>query len=68
MKRVKIYHSKFVTSQCHFEHYSNITLYLSFVGICWLQTQIKTILENYVPCNTQSFCVGGDTGDPGKKL
>ena len=61
------YHSKFVTSQCHFEYYSNITWYLSFVGICWLQTQIKTILENYVHCNTQSFCVGGDTEDPGKR-
>ena len=62
------YHSKFFTSQCPFEYYWNITLYLSFVGMHWLQTQIKTILENYVHCNTQSFCEGGDTDNLGKEL
>ena len=48
--------------------YLNTTLYLSFVSMRWLQTQIKTILENYVHCNIQSFCVGGDTDDPGTEL
>ena len=59
------YHSKFLSSQCHFKYYLHITLCLSCVGMHRLQTQIKTILENYVHCNTQPFCAGGDTDDPG---
>ena len=59
------YYSKLFTSQCPFEYYLNITLYLSLVSMHWLQTQIRTIL-NYVRC--QSFCEGRDMDNPGQEL